>query len=360
MSNRLDELILHVTNRCNLRCKHCWVDAGGGRLEELETSDWREIVRKGSELGVRAVKVTGGEPLIRNDVPDLLGYIRECGMTPVLETNGSLVTDDIACKIAKAQPLVVAVSLDSPDPEFHDWFRQSPGAHAAALRGVRALLSAGVSVQIVCSLCQQNVSAWREMVEMADALGVNSIKLNPVMPFGRAMLQDGIQLLSVENIISLHKEVVKYVKYAQIKVGVSYPIPLAFRGLDALRRAQPECNICHRLGVLCDGKLSICGIGQTTPGLVLGQWGRTELEEATAVLPSDEDLMRSLTGVCALCIHRKLCLGFCRALAFAVSGNLGAPYFVCQEAYRLGFFPTNRLAQGRAAAGDEAGPGNFR
>src|SRR5947209_749263 len=110
----------NLTKRCNLRCPHCYLEAGRRADDELSTAECLAIVPELAALGTEMVILTGGEPLLRRDVHDIAAAAAHSGMWVVMGTNGVLVTDAVAARMVECGVKGVAVSLDSIDAARHD------------------------------------------------------------------------------------------------------------------------------------------------------------------------------------------------------------------------------------------------
>ena len=129
-------LFLHLTDRCNLRCIHCYVGEGTERGPDPDADKIHALIDELADIGGRSITLSGGEPLLHRDWPDIVGHAGE-RLKVTLNTNGTLVTEPVARQLAQVRPYV-QVSLDGPDPETHDAVR-GEGTFASALRGIRAL-----------------------------------------------------------------------------------------------------------------------------------------------------------------------------------------------------------------------------
>ena len=138
-----------TTKACNLTCLHCRA-VPQRRLgpTELSTSRAFDLIDEIANVAKPVFVLSGGEPLFRPDLFDIAAYGVETGFRMALATNGTLVNERVAAKIADSGVSGVAISVDGAQPQTHDRFRGQPGAHALALRGLRNLRAEGVSVQI--------------------------------------------------------------------------------------------------------------------------------------------------------------------------------------------------------------------
>ena len=137
-------VVWNMTNRCNLRCKHCYIHAEDRNYEdELTTAEAEALIRDLSASKTPVLLFSGGEPLLRPDLFHLGKMASEAGLRPVISTNGTLIDDEAARKIKQSGFQYVGISIDGA-PETHDVFRDKPGAFAEALRGVHACKALGI------------------------------------------------------------------------------------------------------------------------------------------------------------------------------------------------------------------------
>ena len=182
---------LELTYACNLRCAFCYTDSPRRTLErtvELSDEDWRSIVADVIELGVIEAVVTGGEPLLRRELAlEVIERLDAAGVGVTLNTNGWFVDAAVAERFAAARSgLAVHVSLDGPTPELHDRARGVPGSWRRAVAAIGLLAERGVSTHVVCVATPENEPAAGEVIEQAWLLGVDSVRLTPVVPIGAA------------------------------------------------------------------------------------------------------------------------------------------------------------------------------
>lgn len=147
---------LHLTNKCNLRCKHCYVASGEPFPTEMSMADWKAVVDHAVASYEKVyVSISGGEPLLVPWLSDLLIHIKSHGLRTSLLTNGMLWTEK---RIAQLKPLadLVNVSLDGASDSVHDRIR-GPGAFRQALRGIRRIGHAGIEVGINICLMKSNM-----------------------------------------------------------------------------------------------------------------------------------------------------------------------------------------------------------
>jgi heme b synthase len=174
-----------TTKACNLRCRHCRaVPEQAVGPDVLTTEESFRLMDQIAEVTRPVLILSGGEPLYRPDIFDLGAYGRARGFRMALATNGTLVDEQTARRIADTGFSRVAVSLDGALAATHDRFRGIPGAHAAALRGIRLLRAQGVSVQVNSTIARHNVAELPAMLELALSLGADALHLFMLVPVG--------------------------------------------------------------------------------------------------------------------------------------------------------------------------------
>lgn len=354
---RLNSIYFYLTDGCNLNCRHCWLaPLFTGNNEPCNFLDFallRDIVRQAKELELSLVKLTGGEPLLHPQFEEIVDFLQaeELGIT--VETNGVLLTKELAKKLVKSKGFHLSVSLDGVDAKTHEAMRRVQGSFAAALRGVENMVTVGYKPQIIMSLTPDNVMQMEPMVRLAEEIGASSVKFNLIQSSGRGeKLHADNTTLSVARMVELGKWVEEDL-LPNAKVGVFYSHPAAFKPLHRLFGSDDGgcniggCGIKGILGVIADGSYALCGVGMQIRELVFGDANSDKLAAVwnnSAVLQAIRvGLPDKLEGVCADCVLKFRCLGSCVAQNYHDARSLYAPFWYCQTAYEQGLFPESRL-----------------
>ena len=152
-------LAWETTRRCNLACLHCRAAAGSGPYpDELSTDEGKKLLDDLASLGQVVVILTGGEPLLRDDIFDLAAYGNGLGHRMVMAVNGTLLTPAIAARLKAAGIQRLSISIDGATAESHDRLRAVHGAYAGALSGIAACQEAGLPFQINTTVTRANRS----------------------------------------------------------------------------------------------------------------------------------------------------------------------------------------------------------
>ena len=167
-SERSPVVVWNITSQCNLKCRHCYIEATESAKEnEMTTDEGKAFIDDLAEMKVPVLMFSGGEPLVRPDLFELAAYAVEKGLRIVLSTNGTLIDDFTAQLIKEAGFQYVGVSIDGCEA-IHDEFRGEKGAFAAAIAGIRAAKAAGNRTGVrftLNSLNKQDLPAVMELIE---------------------------------------------------------------------------------------------------------------------------------------------------------------------------------------------------
>ncbi len=348
----LNQLYFYLTEGCNLACRHCWLapklDANGSRYPTLPVELFETILAEAKPLGLSGVKLTGGEPLLHPHILQLLDIVAREDLSLTLETNGLLVTPEIAARIAQFPRRFISVSLDGADAATHEWVRGVPGAFDAAVRGVRILAEAGLHPQVIFSVMRHNVAQVEAIIRLAETLGAASVKFNVIQPTARGeKLHEADETLDIVELIALGRCVERELAPAT-KLRLFFDFPQAFRALSRIASGDGcgVCGILGILGVIASGHYALCGIGEHVPELVFGAAGQDALADVWAnhpkLLELSEGLPARLEGICGRCLMKHRCLGSCVAQNYYRSSSLWAPFWFCEEAEKAGLFPESR------------------
>jgi MoaA/NifB/PqqE/SkfB family radical SAM enzyme len=193
---------LQVTTRCQLDCYHCSAARfRSAEREELTTDEWIGVVRQAEDLGVNNIVFTGGEPLLRKDILDLIRAVNPDRANAAMFTNGLLLTDERVARLREAGLFSMMVSLDDVRPEKHDELRRVPDGFRKAVEGMRRALDGGLLVGISTYAGPEDVREGRaeQMIEFAREIGVHEITIFDTVPTGKLLPLEDEQLLSEED-----------------------------------------------------------------------------------------------------------------------------------------------------------------
>lgn len=181
---RAPAVLWSCTSRCNLACLHCHSDSSRRHRPELSTGEAVAMLDDIAALGCPALIVSGGEPLMRRDLLDVIGEARARGLPVTLSTNGTLVTQSVARRLAQLGVTRVSVGMDGTG-SVHSAFRGRRVAFDRALRGIRLLRGEGVPVGVAMTLAHSPLSRLCSLMELTREEGIQRACFQHLVPVGR-------------------------------------------------------------------------------------------------------------------------------------------------------------------------------
>lgn len=176
-----------VTRSCNLACSHCRASSKFGPYpDELSTEECFRLINELASFGSPMVILTGGEPLLREDIFQIAEYGRKKGLRLVMAPNGTLLNEENIKKTIASGIKRISVSLDGPDEALHDQLRQVPGAFKRTQEGIEKAKTLGLEFQINSTISQRNMPNLAKIMQLAKDLGAKAHHLFLLVPTGRA------------------------------------------------------------------------------------------------------------------------------------------------------------------------------
>lgn len=288
-----------LTTRCNFRCKHCYCEAGEPHPNELSFEEIKELMIDLRELGVWALDLVGGEPLLHPHLLDILAFGREIGQRLMINTNGSLATGEMVRKIKRANPdVLIGVSLEGPDPETNDYVRGN-GNFERAIEGIKNFISEGFQVTILNVINRMNWRKFEDMVKLSLKLGVRALYVDRFIPVGRGKIHAKELDMNPDE----WKEAIRYV----LEVVNTYRDRLTFYVEESISGAPCSAGITHA-SILVEGTVVPCGHFRYNKEYYMGNVREKKFSEIWneyKPLPSPES--------CSTCPVLKECGGGCKA-----------------------------------------------
>ena len=362
-------VVWNVCRHCNMSCPHCYAAASyRPSREDLSTQEAIRLLDEMAECGVRIVIFSGGEPLLRSDLLELLAHASQIGITPQLSTNGVFIDEPMAARLAAAGVAYVGISIDGLR-EFNDAYRGMEGGYEAACRGLRCAKAAGMRTGIRATLTRRNMDDLMALVEIARELDVDRFYVSHLLYSGRGrrMAQEDLSREEARAILfslfvtaeSLLEEgsSIRIVTGSNDSDG-----PLLLRWIETRygeAAAQPVHKLLLERGGNSAGEriLNIDHRGRVHPD----QFWRQETLGDVREVPFNTVLahplrkllaerLEHLTGRCAVCDYRRLCRGSHRERALAFHGERWAPDPACvMEDAEIGLTPEPPTSEQRPA-----------
>lgn len=322
-----------VTRKCGLSCRHCRAAANKGPYPgELSTEKCFQVIDEIAEVGKPIVILTGGDPMLRDNVYEIAKYGTEKGLKMVMSPCGTLLNKDSARWLKEAGIDRISISIDGATAETHDDFRRVPGAFADAVKGIAVAQEAGIDVQINTTVTQVNIGELPDILKLAIDVGAVAFHPFLLVPTGR-----GKELADQELSPQQYEETLNWVYDQRDSVPLHFKptcAPHYYRilrqrahedglkvnpetfGMDARAKGclggQGFCFISYK------GEVQICGFLDVKCG-DLKEQSFGEVWRESPVFRQMRDL-DGYHGRCGYCEYRRYC-GGCRARAYEITGD---------------------------------------
>ncbi len=342
-------VIWNVTKKCNLSCRHCYAATSESPEPELNLKEGKKLIDDLSAFGCPVILFSGGEPLIRQDLPELADYAVSKGLRAVISTNGTLIDQKTAEKLKKIGLSYVGISIDGLR-DIHDRFRGHKGAFDDAMKGIRACKNAGLKVGLRFTVCRENVGEIPGIFKLLRDEEIPRICIYHLVYTGRgAEIAQGdldhkeSRALMDTLIDETNKLYASGLKTEVLTVDNHADGPYLYQKMlrEGNLRASKVLDLLRMnggnssgLGVACvswDGKVYP---DQFWRNKILGNvrdksFGEIWTDPKNGFLMQLKEKKRYVTGRCASCCFLDVCGGNFRARAEAATGNIWAPDPAC-------------------------------
>jgi heme b synthase len=334
-------LAWETTRRCNLSCLHCRAGAADHAYpDELTTAQGEALLADLAGLGSPVVILTGGEPLLREDIHHLARHGTELGLRMVMAVNGTLLTPELASRLKDEGIQRLSISLDCPDAASHDAFRGQEGAYAGAVAGMRAAAEAGLEFQINTTVTRSNLGQVPRLLELAEELGAVAHHIFLLVPTGRGRALTGEIITGQE-----YEEVLGWFARQKGRTPLELKATCAPHYYRVIRQRAKERGEkltyqTHGLDAVSKGCLGgqgfafVSHVGQVQPCGYLELAAGNVKQEPFSRIWRESELFRRLRdpdllgGKCGVCEYRRVC-GGCRARAYEATGDVLAEEPLC-------------------------------
>ena len=304
-----------TTNQCNLTCSHCYQDAGEAKEAELTTQEGKELIDGIARAGFKIMIFSGGEPLMRPDIYELVSYAASKGLRPVFGTNGMLITEEVAQRLKEAGAMAMGISLDSLDEEKHNTFRGNPEAYARTIEGMKNCRKVGLPFQIHTTIMDWNKEEICDIIDFAVEMGAIAEYIFFLIPVGRGVFieKNAVEVMEYENLLRTIME-----KQKEVPISIKPTCAPQFTRVAK----QVGVDINDRFSRGCLAGLTYCIIsptGKVRPCAYMveeaGDVHETAFDEIWNSSPVFETLRtQDYQGSCGKCGYKDIC-GGCRARA---------------------------------------------
>lgn len=334
----------NLTYRCNLACEHCYLDAGGAPQvgtenfadrSELGTEECFKVIDEIAAFAPECVTIlTGGEPLLRRDILEIVRRASERGLWVVVGTNGVKITENVAKRLAEAGARGLSLSLDALDPDRHDRFRKVRGAWQNTVEGAAILTRTGLPFIVQTTAGSHNLGELEEIADFAhERLAAKVWNLYFLVPTGRGQFVSDITPAQYDEVLaSLYRIQEKYQRRMLVnaKCAPHYIKTVLEKGGSQIRTYSGGAGGCpagtHYMGIRPNGDVTPCPYLPVFAGS-LRNAALADLWTSSSLF-TDIRRRTSLGGRCGECEMNGHC-GGCRARAYGMSGDLMAEDPLC-------------------------------
>ena len=323
--------VWEVTGACNLRCIHCHAVSGQAAKDELTTDEGKRLIDMiAAESEFRTLIYTGGEPLVRPDIFELLRHSQKAGLANIIATNGTLIDEEMAFKLKDHGVVCHAISLDAADPSVHNMVRNKAGAFDLAMRGIEATRKAGIMLQTNTTAMEYNMPHLPELIDYADRCGAGIMLMYQLVAVGRGekIEQATLKKSANQHLSELISEKQKscsmiiepvagpqYWPYLLEKGGI--------RGGPLLKLAEKVFHGCAAargfVYIKANGDVWPCPFVEVSGGNVRNT-GFHQIYHESELFRNLRRREETLKGLCGECRYKTVC-GGCRGRAHAYTGD---------------------------------------
>ena len=309
----LRRLFFELTLQCNEHCFHCGSSCTSARGDELSCDDWKRIidqVKADFDISRMQLCITGGEPLLNRDFFEIMGYAHEQGFRWGMTSNATLITPQVARRLADVGMGTISVSIDGLR-ETHDELRGFRGGYDRAMAGVQNLLDVGTfhAVQVTTVVNHGNIDQLDALFEIMDGLDIDSWRVINLEPIGRALERPDLMLTPDD-----YRRLFTFIRQ---KRDEGYPLCYGcshYLGVDwelELRDWYWLCNAgVYTASIMSNGDIGACLDIERRPELIQGNIKRDRLREVWdkrfEVFRHD---LSELNEDCRACEHARFCRG---------------------------------------------------
>ncbi|UCG09490.1 MAG: 12,18-didecarboxysiroheme deacetylase [Desulfobacterales bacterium] len=343
-------VVWNVTRQCNLKCVHCYAHAKASTGDnELTTAEGKKLIEDLAQFGVPVVLFSGGEPLVRPDLPELAAYAVQNGMRAVISTNGTLIDAETARILKDIGLSYVGISLDGME-DINDRFRGVKGAFASALEGIKNCQAAGIKVGLRFTINKFNVSEISSIFRLIEDMDIPRVCFYHLVYAGRGskLVEDDLNHeesraavdLIIDHTKRLHdkgkpKEVLTVDNHADgpyVYLRLLKENPQRAKEVMELLKMNEGNNSGRGIGCISwDGEVHAdqfwrhYSFGNIKDRPFSEIWSDT----SEPLLGKLKNKQQYVKGRCATCCWLDICAGNFRVRAEAVSGDVWAPDPAC-------------------------------
>ena len=343
-AERRPVVVWNATRTCNLACRHCYSDSSSRRFPELTDGEAREFIEDIAAFGSPALLMSGGEPLLRRGVMDLIHHARSHGLQVTLSTNGTLITPAVARRLKQVDVRYVGISVDGIGA-VHDAFRGRRGAFERTMRGIRSLIEVDVPVGLRVTLTPTAIEGLSDLFALVEREGISRACFYHLVPSGRGRGETSVDAVAtraaLERIFTWAEELAQRGSPTTVLTVDNYAdgpaLYLRTLGRDRRRAAAMRTALEWNGGARNASGRGLAAVDWTGsvrpdqfwPGATLGNVRTRRLSSIWTDPPAPLRALRErpehIGGRCGGCRFLEVCGGGLASRALGVTGDPFAP-----------------------------------
>ncbi|MFW9972530.1 MAG: radical SAM protein [Candidatus Odinarchaeota archaeon] len=334
---------IHVTNDCNLKCKHCVYNSGSNNIPEnsLKLKEIKEIIDQLEIMGVITVEFLGGEPFTYPHLQEIIDYAYDKSLKVVINTNGIAIPSNWFSK-NRNKVFLMKMSLDGHNEQTHDSFRGITGAFNKSIKSIKKAVDSGYDVCLITTLHDKNRIYINEIIDKAKDLGVRTFTITTFVPLGRGEKIENYKINKYDLkdlLISIEKKKLEF-REKGISCNVKEELPQTIAISKELQNTFKDSKFRTCTGGFTQMSISSDGFAHPCTTLFNADSFDNDVRKRNI-----EDIWKKselftkwrdrtkLKGKCSKCSFLNLCGGGCRYIAYTLEGDINAsdPYCAYEE-----------------------------
>lgn len=335
IDSSLHYVLWEVTQKCNLKCIHCRADASPDKKEKIIIKGKKafELIDEIKKLGAPTLALTGGEPLLRKDLIDIIKYANKQGVPVRIQSNGLLLTERLASQLKNLGILSFGIGLDGPNAEIHDRIRNKKGAFKKAIKSIKLLKSKNIKVHVEYTITKINYNELTGTLDLLESLNVDTFLARAAIFAGRANANNSIFRISNIEYKKILEQICSERQNRKILLNSQDPLyhlsdkqsmeRLKEYGDITSGKVLSGCTVGLNMAhIHSNGEVGVCTF---LPDLIIGNIFKKSFsqiwEERARINEINRFMKREYNGACKNCSDRFIC-GGCRARALIINKDL--------------------------------------
>jgi len=325
-------LIAEITHRCPLQCAYCAnpLELVSAR-DELDTATWQRVIDEAAAIGVLQFHFSGGEPMARKDLPELVAHAARAGLYTNIITSGVLLTDAAMAQLLEAGIDHIQLSFQEAEAGAADVFGGYKGGHARKIEAAARIRGSGLPLTVNFVVHRQNIASLPAMLALAETLQADRIEIAHVQYYGWALRNRDALLPTRDQLDTANALVAAARDRLMGRIAIDYVVPDYYAERPKACMGGWGNRFIH---LTPEGRALPCHAAETIPGMEFASVRESDL---ASIWRNDPAFARFrgtqwMPQPCQVCDRREIDWGGCRCQALALAGDAAAVDPACAKA----------------------------